>query len=352
MKTGRLIGISVALAVAACAGLVLLAPVARGQAAASRHGGRGDGSEVRALEILSGRGSQIGVSIRDVEEADVKRAALPSPSGAVVEEVRDETPADAAGFKAGDVVTAFDGERVRSAQQFARLVDETPSGRRVKATVVRDGKSIDLEVTPEAGSGLAMGMPRDWQRLHRLPPTPGMSIDPFEFEFHGEPGFAMVAGRGRLGVGVQDLTPELAEYFGVKQGVLVNSIEKDAPGAAAGLKPGDVITEVNGTRIEDSSELRRQIWRAEGEVTIGVVRDKKALSLKVRLEEPDENRKISRRGPVSEPGLKLRPRARRRQPTAECAGARSSPGVIATSVASWAATMRARARTDSLASRP
>ena len=60
----------------------------------------------------------------------------------------------------------------------------------------------------------------------------------------GGPGDFMCSspGRGRLGVGIQELTPQLAEYFGTKDGVLVTSVEPETPAAKAGLKAGDVIT--------------------------------------------------------------------------------------------------------------
>ena len=86
--------------------------------------------------MLDGRGSRLGVSIRDVNEDDVKAGRT---TGVVIEDVNDDSPAAKGGFKAGDVVTSFDGERVRSARQFSRLVEETPSGRSVKAQVMRGG---------------------------------------------------------------------------------------------------------------------------------------------------------------------------------------------------------------------
>ena len=100
------------------------------------------------------------------------------------------------------------------------------------------------------------------------------------------------AGRGRLGVGVQDLTPELAEYFGVKEGVLVTSVQKDGAAAKAGVKAGDVITTVDGTSIDDAAELRRRVWKdgAAGDVALGIARDKKAQTLKVQLPAADEGK--------------------------------------------------------------
>jgi serine protease Do len=182
---------------------------------------------------------------------------------------------------------SFDGERVRSARQFARLVEETPAGRSVKAEVMRDGRQTDLQVTPDGGSGLAMTLPRHggWRGEWNMP-APGMRIEPFEFEFPGDGPFGLIAGRGRLGVGIQNLTPELAAHFGAKQGVLVNSVDPDSPGAKAGVKVGDVITSIDGSSVDDGGELRRKLWEQDDatEVTLGIVRDGKAMDLKVSLD--------------------------------------------------------------------
>lgn len=83
----------------------------------------------------SSGGSRIGLSIQDIESTGTGRMR----DGAYVEGVNDESPAAVAGFEVGDIVTAFDGERVRGARQLARLVRETPVGRTVTATVERDG---------------------------------------------------------------------------------------------------------------------------------------------------------------------------------------------------------------------
>jgi S1-C subfamily serine protease len=96
--------------------------------------------------------------------------------------------------------------------------------------------------------------------------------------------YFFMQGRGRLGVNVQELTPELAAYFGVKDGLLVNSVEADTPAAKAGIKAGDVIGTVNGKAVATTPELIKELGDKEGEVTIGVTRDKKALSLKATLE--------------------------------------------------------------------
>ena len=89
-------------------------------------------------------GSRIGLSIDDVGDSDG------ADEGAVVRDVAQDSSAASAGFADGDVIVEFDGERVRSASQLTRLVRETPAGRMVGATVMRDGRRVELEVTPES----------------------------------------------------------------------------------------------------------------------------------------------------------------------------------------------------------
>jgi len=237
------------------------------------------------------QGSRIGVAISDVAAGDTR-------SGAVVDEVTTGSPAEKAGFKAGDLIVVFDGERVRSARQLTRIVDETPAGRPVKVSVVREGRQTDLSVTPEADKGFAMHwlegghgpetrmrvMPREFH--FEVPEAPEIPDMPELQERIAE---SMVMRPARLGVSTQSLTPELAEYFGVKEGVLVSSVSKESAAAKAGVKAGDVITSIDGRTVEDSRDLRRELWKNDEatEVTLGVVRDRKPLSLKVQLSAPE-----------------------------------------------------------------
>jgi S1-C subfamily serine protease len=305
MKNLRFWGLAGAVGVAVVAAIAWLAPVARGQAPGPTWTTRvGDGQVaviereieqnepgVRVLEMLGGRGSQIGIGIRDLPEADIKAGK----SGVLVEDVHDQSPAARAGVKRGDLITSFDGERVRSARQLARLVEETPAGRSVTAQVLRDGKPVELTVTPSAGDQLAGPLRRRFEFRNDAPgapafrmPVPDVPDIPYEaFEPNEHFDVRIWARPGRLGVGVQSLTPELAEYFGVKEGVLVTSVTKESAAAKAGIKAGDVITSVDGKTVDDAGELRRQL-RAEPdkdtEVTLGIVRDKKAMSMKVPLQ--------------------------------------------------------------------
>ena len=102
------------------------------------------------------------------------------------------------------------------------------------------------------------------------------------FEFPGP------SARGRLGVGVDDLTAQLAAYFGAKEGVLVTTVTEDTPASRAGLKAGDVIVMFNGETVRNRVELQRAVGRvqADAEVSIGIVRDRKPSDVKVKLEGP------------------------------------------------------------------
>lgn len=209
------------------------------------------------LMVFTG-GSQLGVRVSD------------SSSGVRIDDVGEGSPAEKAGLKEGDVVVQFDGERVRSARQFTRLVQETPEGRSVKMAILRGGQNQTLEATPENRSTFRWD-PEDLPRR-------------FDFRIP-DPGFRFPVSRGRLGVTVQSLTPELEEYFGAKNGgVLVSSVTRDSPAAKAGLKAGDVITSINGDRVADSGDLVRELNDATSdEMTIAVLRDRKAMTLKATI---------------------------------------------------------------------
>lgn len=246
--------------------------------------GRPDRRANRDLFVLEGPGSHIGVSARDLEPSEAEK--LKVQGGAFVEDVRPDSPAAKAGFKTSDVVTEFDGERVRSARQFTRLVRETPPGRVVTATVLRDGRRTDLSVSPEAG-------PAPWSldsgRLRDQIEAFTARVPDFNFDVDFDPSGTA---RGRLGVTVRELTPELATYFGAKDGVLVASVVADSAASRAGIKVGDVITSVNGHTIASRADLIRELRdvRSPGEATLGIVRDKKETSLTAMIDVQPECR--------------------------------------------------------------
>lgn len=260
------------------AAFVVMAPLARAQWDAHRPRLRQD--LIRLADF--GSGSAIGAAVRDVEQADVTRGKLPSSAGAVIEDVRPGSPAAKAGLQNGDVIVEFDAEKVRSARQLIRLVRETPDGRSVRVAIVRDGRRSEMEVTP-VGDGLGpMSMrPRALDESFRDLAELGQRFH-FDMRDFGGPMF----NRSRLGVTVEDLTPQLASFFGVKNGVLVSSVRDDSPGASAGLRAGDVITALNQHAVAAREDLLRVLrdMDEERDVTIELTRDHKPMSVKATLE--------------------------------------------------------------------
>ena len=200
--------------------------------------------EPRVVVRSSGSAASIGVGIRDVMGEDAAKAKMAQPSGVYVESVREGSPAAKAGIQAGDIVIDFDGERVRSASHFTRLVQESVPNRQVAAVVVRGTSKQTLNVVPEASGGfnvLSGDARRQLQELQRQAPR--------NFNFDLNPDTlrrALPVTGSTLGVTVSPLTDQLASYFGVKQGVLVSAVTSDSPAAGAGVRAGDVITAVNG----------------------------------------------------------------------------------------------------------
>jgi len=223
----------------------------------------------RGFSVLAGRGAEIGVSIAD------------GAGGVVIEEVQPDSPADKAGLKRSDIIVEFDGEHVRSARQFGRLVQETPAGRTVKATVTRDGQRKDVQLTPTEGRG-PMTMFLDGDRLRDWT---GDRLDGFRFpNFNFDFDFPGMTSSRQLGVTVDELTHQLADYFGARDGVLVTSVTDGSAAARAGLKAGDVITSINGTRVTSREDLVRGMRDSNEDVSIGIVRDKKESTLKAKIE--------------------------------------------------------------------
>jgi serine protease Do len=230
---------------------------------------------------LEGPGSSIGVTVRETTAEDVKAAKLPGPEGVVVESVRTGSPAEKAGFRAGDIVVEFDRERVRSVRHFTRVVRETPPRRTVSAVVVRGASRQTLEVVPEVTGDFTTEL-QDGLRF-RL--RDGRELRSFNFNLNPDQFLRRGFARPTLGVTVTPLTTQLADYFGVKEGALVSSVETGSPAAEAGIRAGDVITAVNGRSVTTAADVSNALQQAgvETGVDISVTRDKKQLMLKATL---------------------------------------------------------------------
>jgi serine protease Do len=278
------------------AAVVAAVVTAAGIGAAVVHGQASTRVVPRPVDVFGGHGSQVGVSIRDLRDDDKSAQA-----GVVVEEVSPDSPAEKGGIKKGDVITEFDGERVRSVRQFTRLVQETPAGRKAPVAVMRAGQRVSLTVEPREGSAFSFfrdfdgdGVFEDLGRnfAFAVPPAPparpALPSPPATPAPPSLPDYQNFTWRSTsgLGISVSDLSSQLADYFGAKEGVLVTAVAESSAGAKAGLKAGDVITSFNGGSVTNPSELRRRTQRLEDgdELTIVIVRDKKPQTLKGKYE--------------------------------------------------------------------
>lgn len=253
---------------------------------------------VRTL-TLSGGGSYLGVRIEDVTDELAGELGLPGEYGVHVADVVEDGPAESAGMRDGDVILRWNGERVESAAQLRRLVRETPVGRTVQLGVFRAGSERDLSVALGESSGQFGNF-----RIATAPRLRGLgeklrdrlrSVAPGEMHVIG-PGDARVwsfmGGRGRLGVSVQNLGEQLAEYFGVEGGALVVSVVEDSPAEAAGIQAGDVILEIAGEEIGDPGDLIQILSEQEaGQTTVLLMRERQQRTVTVELEERASRRR-------------------------------------------------------------
>jgi membrane-associated protease RseP (regulator of RpoE activity) len=237
---------------------------------------------------LGGPGPWIGVEIRDVGASDQAEKKIDARRGVIVDRVVDESPAMKSGFKAGDVIVAFDGEEVRSARQFRRLVAETARDVAVPVTVLRDGARQELSVTPSSRSAKATFGPGQEKKVRELADRAsrmGERMWNRTFDFELAKPRIYVAG-ARFGMTVQSLTPQLAAHFGTKSGLLVSEVDEGSAAAKAGVKAGDIITTVDGKNVESPADLR-EATRSEDEsktsATLGIVRNKQPMSLKIEV---------------------------------------------------------------------
>ncbi|HSB41403.1 MAG TPA: DegQ family serine endoprotease [Methylomirabilota bacterium] len=173
----------------------------------------------------------LGVTIQPLTPELAQAFKVTGGSGALVASVQESSPAGRAGIKAGDVITQYDGRKVAQSADLPKLVAATPVGRQVPVTVVREGKPLSLDIKVA--------------ELHE----------------HG-PGTAMAdqdEAKGPLGLTVESVTPETARELklGGTRGVLVRGVRSGSPAESAGIRPGDVITELDHQAVADPAQMKR-----------------------------------------------------------------------------------------------
>jgi membrane-associated protease RseP (regulator of RpoE activity) len=243
-------------------------------------------------------GGYLGIQTAEVTKENFGKYGLRDVRGVAVEKVLDNSPAQTAGLQNGDVITRFNGEEITSVRKLTRLVNEVAPDHQARVTVARGGDERELTVTvgkrpmPSLENGnfeFRTDVPGkvelpDMPMLPRIGDLSKIRIAP------GAEGDTFVWRTGssrQIGVSVSPLTKQLAEYFGVSEGgLLVDNVRDNSPAAKAGLKAGDVITEVDGKPVKGDLDLIHAIGaKKEGDVELTVMRDRNRQTFRVTPEE-------------------------------------------------------------------
>jgi serine protease Do len=260
-------------------GMVLIAAAALAAPA-------GLAQNARARTAGSAIGSPyLGVGVLDIDSERAKTLKLKEERGVEVSRVDRDSPAAKGGIQPGDVILEYNDQPVQSGPQLQRMVRESVPGRQVKVIVWRNGAVQTLNVTIEAHHMADFG--GDWPFAVEMPSIPQPPAMP-EMPVIEIPRMVMVMQNSTLGILGESLGDEqqFAEYFGVKDGVLVKAVMPGSAAERSGLKAGDVIVKVGDARVGTSRELAGALrtTRGKGSYTVTIVRNKKETTLTVSAE--------------------------------------------------------------------
>jgi predicted metalloprotease with PDZ domain len=222
--------------------------------------------------------SYLGVDVQDVASDRVAALKLKAERGAEITMVDQDAPAGKAGLKEHDVILTFNGQPLESVEQLRRLIHEEPAGRTVTLGISRDGQPMQIAVQlADRKKAMAHmhenGVMPNLPHVIAIPPMPAIDV-------------TVHTGPSVCGLVVDNLTPQLGEFFGVKngEGVLVRSVEKGSPADAAGFHAGDVIVRVDDHKIADRGDWRSALRQHPGgKINVGIVREKHEQTLSVTL---------------------------------------------------------------------
>jgi membrane-associated protease RseP (regulator of RpoE activity) len=231
---------------------------------------------------IAGR-SYLGVDIRDITQDRVAPLKLKEERGVEITMVDQDAPAGKAGLHEHDVILDFNGTPVESEEELRRLIRETPPGRTVSLGISRDGNPMKVTVQLADHSKLVAH-----NRTMVIPPMPELPDFPNRIDVPGNI-YVMRSSTALLGIQTENLTKQLGDFFGVKngEGVLIRNVEKGGPAEKAGLKAGDVIVRVGDEKLSDRSDFGRVMrnHRSGGKLSLGIIRDKREQTFTVDLPE-------------------------------------------------------------------
>jgi serine protease Do len=232
------------------------------------------------LRGIAARG-YLGVGVVELTDDRVKALKLKDDQGLEVKRIDENSPAAKAGLKENDAILEVNGKSVEGNAQFRDLIGEMQPGTRVSLTIWRNGAKQTVSATLDSRPAdlYLFGGP-DFPD-GALPPMPPMPAVPF----NSGNSFPTIPGDSPMvGFEGEALNSQLAEFFGVKEGVLVRSVNPKTPAERAGLKAGDVVVKVNGTPVTTPREITALVRSSHRKaISFTVVRNKKEMSLNVEI---------------------------------------------------------------------
>ncbi|MCU1269684.1 MAG: hypothetical protein JWN74_978 [Acidobacteriaceae bacterium] len=231
-----------------------------------------------------GGSSYLGVDTRDITPDRLGNLHLKEESGVEVTMVDQDAPAGKAGLKEHDVILNINDQKIESVEQLRRVVHEIPPGRTVTIGINRAGQPMTLKAQLTERSV-------DQSFNFKMPPinVPAIHIPPINMPEIDVPTVVVIHSPRSSGIMVENLTPQLGDFFGVKSGngVLIRTVERGSRADQAGFHAGDVIVKVNGSPVNDCSDFTRLLReRKAGKAAVTVMRDRKEQTLTLTLPEP------------------------------------------------------------------
>lgn len=230
-----------------------------------------------------GGSSYLGVDTRNITQDQVADLHLKEETGVEVTMVDQDAPAGKAGLKEHDVILSINDEKIESEEQLRRVIHEIPAGRTVTIGISRDGQPMTLKAQLAERS-----MDHAFNFTTPNINIPAIRIPPINMPEIDVPSVVVIHSPRSSGMMVENLTPQLGEFFGVKSGngVLIRSVEKGSRAEQAGFRAGDVIVRVNGSLVNDCSDFTRLLReRKDNKAGVTIIRDHKEQTLTLSLPE-------------------------------------------------------------------
>jgi serine protease Do len=233
-----------------------------------------------------GGSSYLGVDIADVSAERLGELKLKEEHGAEVTMVDQDAPAGKAGLHEHDVILSLNDTAVESAAQLRRMIKETPPGRVVNLGISRDGQPLTIKVQLADRHKSMAWEPKDGEFKFEMPKVSSMP----DFDFPVS--VVVVHQSARSGLMVENITSQLGDFFGVKdgKGVLVRSVENGSRGEKGGFRAGDVVVKVNNQAVHDTSDFTHALRSSSGATAaVTVIREKREQTLTLSLPEKKDS---------------------------------------------------------------